>query len=208
MSLSDLSSIVGVISGLAVLGSLIYLAQQTRQNFKHTRALIFQGTAELALSQFHALAEPELATAIIIGNGGTPTHVGEGPGGASALDCAALANSMLSIVGLLQGIELCRSESVDPAILVGITNGTYAVWPEVNKMMLQAVAAGSYANPQASIDTWAATARHISDIVARNRMEPLVSDMLGTIFDRAHATGLGNLDIAALAEILRARQSQ
>jgi hypothetical protein len=73
MTLSDISSIVGVISGLAVLGSLVYLAQQTRQNTKHTRALIFQGTAELALSQFHAMAEPELAASIIIGNGGTPT---------------------------------------------------------------------------------------------------------------------------------------
>lgn len=45
MTLSDLSSIVGVISGLAVLGSLIYLAQQTRQNAKHTRALIQQSRA-------------------------------------------------------------------------------------------------------------------------------------------------------------------
>ena len=43
MTLSDLSSIVSVISGLAVLGSLVYLAQQTRQNAKHTRALIQQG---------------------------------------------------------------------------------------------------------------------------------------------------------------------
>jgi hypothetical protein len=45
MTLSDISSIVGVISGLAVLGSLIYLAQQTRQNAKHTRALIQSGMA-------------------------------------------------------------------------------------------------------------------------------------------------------------------
>ena len=45
MSLSDLAAIATVISGLAVLGSLIYLALQTRQNSKHTRALIQQGRA-------------------------------------------------------------------------------------------------------------------------------------------------------------------
>ena len=45
MSLSDLAAIATVISGLAVLGSMIYLAQQTRQNSKHTRALIQQGRA-------------------------------------------------------------------------------------------------------------------------------------------------------------------
>jgi hypothetical protein len=42
-SLSDLSSIGSLVSGVAVLVSLIYLAQQTRQNSKHTRALIHQG---------------------------------------------------------------------------------------------------------------------------------------------------------------------
>lgn len=139
---------------------------------------------------------------------GSPMHVGEGPGGASALDCAVLASSMLRIVGLLQGIELCCSEGVDPAMLLDISNGMEAVWPAVNKMMLQAVAARSYANPPASIDTWAATAGHIADIVARNRMEPLVSNMLMEIFGRAHATGLGSLDISALCEILRVPQSQ
>lgn len=139
---------------------------------------------------------------------GSPMHVGERPGGASALDCAVLANSMLRIIGFLQGIELCCAEAVDPAKFFDISNAMEAVWPEVNRMMLQAVAARSYVNPQASIDTWAATARHIADIVERNRMEPLVSDLLLGIFDRAHATGLGSLDISAVAEILRAPQSR
>lgn len=45
MTLSDLASIGGLISGLAVLGSLIYLGLQIRQNTKHSRALIQQGRA-------------------------------------------------------------------------------------------------------------------------------------------------------------------
>ena len=57
MTLSDLSSIVGVISGLAVLGSLIYLAQQTRQNAKHTRALIQQGRAVQSIDMLLRIAE-------------------------------------------------------------------------------------------------------------------------------------------------------
>jgi len=39
MTLSDLASIGSLVSRFAVLVSLIYLAQQTRQNSKHTRAL-------------------------------------------------------------------------------------------------------------------------------------------------------------------------
>jgi hypothetical protein len=46
MSLSDLASIGNLVSGIAVLVSLLYLAQQTRQNAKHTRALIHQGRAD------------------------------------------------------------------------------------------------------------------------------------------------------------------
>lgn len=45
MSLSDLASIGSLVSGLAVLLSLVYLGLQTRQNTKHARALIHQGRA-------------------------------------------------------------------------------------------------------------------------------------------------------------------
>jgi 3-hydroxyisobutyrate dehydrogenase-like beta-hydroxyacid dehydrogenase len=135
---------------------------------------------------------------------GIPMHAGNNPGAAGALDCAVLAATMLSMVGTLQGIELCRSESVDPAKFIAISNGVLAVMPAVNEMMLQSVIARSYANPQASIDTWAATARRVADIVAQNRMTPLLSDMLVDIFGRAPTAELGNLDIAALAELLRA----
>jgi hypothetical protein len=53
MSLSDLASLGSLVSGLAVLGSLIYLNIQTRQATKHQRSLMMQGraarTTELAL---------------------------------------------------------------------------------------------------------------------------------------------------------------
>jgi hypothetical protein len=45
MTLSDIASVASVVSGLAVLGSLIYLGLQTRQDTKHSRALIQQGRA-------------------------------------------------------------------------------------------------------------------------------------------------------------------
>jgi|SRR3569832_21580 len=47
MTLSDLASIGSLVSGLAVLVSLVYLNIQTRQSSKHTRALIQQGRSAL-----------------------------------------------------------------------------------------------------------------------------------------------------------------
>ena len=93
MTLSDLSSIVGVISGLAVLGSLIYLAQQTHQNAKHTKALIQQGRIERTSYQALEMADPELAKAWLVSNGvaATPEAITERQ---FAQQCLALSFGM------------------------------------------------------------------------------------------------------------------
>lgn len=74
MTLSDISSIVGVISGLAVLGSLIYLAQQTRQNAKHTRALIQQSRSIQSADMLLRYSEdPSLNEILMRGDAGDAT---------------------------------------------------------------------------------------------------------------------------------------
>ena len=61
-----------------------------------------------------------------------------------------------------------------------------------------------YADPPATIDTWGAVVGHVAEVIAENRLAPAVSDMLVALFDRARTSGLGSLDISALAEVLRA----
>jgi hypothetical protein len=62
MTLSDLASIGSLVSGIAVLVSLIYLNQQTRQGAKHTRALVQQGRVEIARGLLEPLvSSPSLA---------------------------------------------------------------------------------------------------------------------------------------------------
>jgi hypothetical protein len=74
MSLSDLASLGSFVSGVAVTVSLIYLIIQTRQNVRHTRALIQQGagarTIQIALSQTDA----GNAAAFLEANGVDPTQ--------------------------------------------------------------------------------------------------------------------------------------
>jgi hypothetical protein len=64
MTLSDLASIGSLISGLAVIASLIYLAQQTRQNVRHSQALIQQGRAARIADTALRLAEMRESDAI------------------------------------------------------------------------------------------------------------------------------------------------
>lgn len=73
MTLSDFATFSTAISGLAVTASLIYLALQTHQNAKHTKALIHQGRVAALRDVFLARADADIAAAIIAASGGTPT---------------------------------------------------------------------------------------------------------------------------------------
>jgi hypothetical protein len=71
MSLSDLASIGSLISGVAVLVSLVYLGLQTRQNAKHTRALIHQGRTDGIADWLNILAsDPVLLDTYLRGTAG------------------------------------------------------------------------------------------------------------------------------------------
>jgi hypothetical protein len=69
MSLSELSSLGSFVSSVAVLISLAYLALQTRQNVRHTKALIWEGSADRTSSEHLAYLQPGVAESALIGNG-------------------------------------------------------------------------------------------------------------------------------------------
>jgi hypothetical protein len=73
MLLSEVASIATAISGFSVTASLIYVAIQTKQNVRHTRALIHHGTASRTTTVLLGYMSTESVTAWIEGNGGTPT---------------------------------------------------------------------------------------------------------------------------------------
>jgi len=73
MTLSDFATFSTAISGLAVTASLIYLALQTQQSAKHTRALILQGRVERVVGQHLAIANSDLVSSWIAENGDAPT---------------------------------------------------------------------------------------------------------------------------------------
>lgn len=70
MSLSDLSSIGSLVSGVAVLISLIYLALQVRQAERNQQASIRQGRATRAVDIILALSDPAVADALPKGSAG------------------------------------------------------------------------------------------------------------------------------------------
>ena len=73
MSLADWASWLGIVNGVAVVVSLLYLAVQTRQNARHTMALIHQGCANQATSRMAQIAsDPPLAAVLLRAAAGDP----------------------------------------------------------------------------------------------------------------------------------------
>jgi hypothetical protein len=71
MSLSDLASIGSLVSGFAVLVTLLYLNAQVRQAAKHTRAAIGHGFATRTVDFNYRMTDEALAAVIAKGRKGT-----------------------------------------------------------------------------------------------------------------------------------------
>jgi hypothetical protein len=76
MTLTDFATFSTAVSGLAVTASLIYLALQTHQNSKHTRALIHQGRVAALREVFLASADADISRAYLVSTGHEATAQG------------------------------------------------------------------------------------------------------------------------------------
>jgi hypothetical protein len=74
MTLNEFATFSTAVSGLAVTASLIYLALQTHQNAKHTKALIHQGRLANTMELTSAFLDPRIAAIILRKNGDEPTE--------------------------------------------------------------------------------------------------------------------------------------
>ena len=74
MSLSEVSTIASIASSVAVAVSLVYLALQTHQNAKHSRALVNQGRLSLIADLSLKAADPDVAAAVLHLFGLKPTE--------------------------------------------------------------------------------------------------------------------------------------
>src|SRR5215469_14995868 len=91
MSLTAISTIASIVSSFAVAASLVYLALQTHQNAKHTKALVWNAIEDRNVNMPLAMADENLCRAAIIENGGEAT-----PEAVRKRQCALMSAAMLS----------------------------------------------------------------------------------------------------------------
>jgi hypothetical protein len=74
MTLSDFATLTTAVSGIAVTASIVYLALQTHQNAKHTRALINQGRVALIAQLSLSATDADAAAAALMATTGSAQH--------------------------------------------------------------------------------------------------------------------------------------
>ncbi len=139
---------------------------------------------------------------------GTPLFVSNSPGGAAALDCAVLISSMCSMMSLFYGIAVCESEGVASEHVVSLVNAFLPLHGVLNSEMAERIRTDNFANPQATVRTWAGAARHFVEIAHENGLPGDVPDMIGEVMERALQNGLGEFEISSLIKVMRAKQSR
>ena len=116
MRLSDLASVAGALSSLAVFGSLIYLALQVRQADRNQRTLLQQGTSARHMESLWKFGEPHYA--------GIIARVWNGESDFTPSEATQLVYLLrASLFGLQDQYMLKKRSLVDPVQLSSLEHG-------------------------------------------------------------------------------------
>ncbi len=118
-----------------------------------------------------------------------------------------LIGSLCSMMSLFHGIAVCESEGVASEHLASLVNAFLPVRGVLNVEMAERIRKGDFANPQATVRTWAGAARHFVEIARENGLPDDLPHMIGEVMERALGAGLGEPEISSLIEVMRAKRS-
>ncbi len=158
MTLADLASIGSLISGVAVLISLIYLALQVRQAERNQRALMNQGTAARVSEAILALAQPSLAGLY------TRAHGGEIDFSAQEINQLAMV-LRVSLLSLQDALVQHRAGLVDHVTFQNSTGAVRAILAAPAFRAVWARNRSSYAPEMAGF---------VDDLIAKTPLAPQV----------------------------------
>ena len=120
MTLSDIASIGSLVSGAAVLVSLIYLSLQVRQTEKNQRAMMNQGVATRAMELLSWMAEPDISNLFSRAQSGETEF--------SAQELMRLAVMLRVILLSGQDVYTQRNSGLLDQVTFDTTMGAVRVW--------------------------------------------------------------------------------
>ena len=131
----------------------------------------------------------------------TWTNLGEEISRPTILSRSLTAGILTSLVGLLNGIAICRAGGIPLDIYMEHIGKANAIVPAEMNRLIEAVRDGNTEETQASIDTWAGGHQTIHATAKTLGTDLLLQDTVRAVLEDGRRMGLGEHDLSALVEV-------
>jgi 3-hydroxyisobutyrate dehydrogenase-like beta-hydroxyacid dehydrogenase len=161
------------------------------------------GTPEAALLVAGAESTFQRCEPLLRPLAGGLTYVGEQPGAASALDCAALSFVFGALLGALHGARICEIEGLRVDEFGSMLAELLPVVGGEVKQLSERIQADRYDGSQAALRTYAAAAVRLVQEARDSRIDSGFPAYASGAFQKGMNAGFGSEDLAALIKVLR-----
>ena len=129
------------------------------------------------------------------------TNLGDDVARPAVLSRALTAGIVTSLVGLVNGIALCRAGGISLDIYLQQIEKADAFLPEEKCRLIKAVRDGHTEETEASIRTWAEAHQTIHSVAGTLGTNLVLQDAVRAVFEEGHRIGLGDQDLSALVGV-------
>ena len=131
----------------------------------------------------------------------TWTNLGDDITKPAVLSRALTAGILTSLVGLVNGIAICRSGGISLDIYLDHVEKSDAIVPAEKRRLIEAVRDGDTESTQASVKVWEEAHQTIHAVAETMGTNLVLQDALKAVFQEGGRMGLGDHDLSALIDV-------
>ena len=131
----------------------------------------------------------------------TWTNLGDDITKPAVLSRALTAGILTSLVGLVNGIAICRAGGISLDIYLDHVEKSDAIVPADKRRLIEAVRDGDTERTQASVKVWEEAHQTIHAVAETMGTNLVLQDALKAVFQEGGRMGLGDHDLSALIDV-------
>jgi 3-hydroxyisobutyrate dehydrogenase-like beta-hydroxyacid dehydrogenase len=131
----------------------------------------------------------------------TWTNLGDDITRPAVLSRALTAGILTSLVGLVNGIAICRSGGISLDTYLDHVEKSDAIVPAEKRRLIEAVRDGDTEDTQASVKVWEEAHQTIHAVAETLGTNLVLQDALKAVFQEGERMGLGDHDLSALSDV-------
>ena len=136
------------------------------------------------------------------------TNLGEDISKPVILSRSLTAGIVTSLIGLLNGVAICRAGGVSLDTFMEHIGKANAILPAEKSRLIEAVRDDATEETQASIKTWAEAHQTICEVAGSLGTDLMLQDAVRAVFEEGQRLGLGEHDLSALVRVFASGQER